>query len=330
VEDPPYLRGRKAGKIDYVGLILIAVGLGALQIVLDKGQREDWFESNFILTYSAIAGVGIIAAIFWEWNSDHPIIELKLLKVRSFFISTCAMFMLGIVLFGTTLLLPQMLQELFGYTAQEAGMVLSPGGVAVILLLPAVGILISKVDARYMIAFGFAVTSIGLFHFSTLTLDVSFSQAVWSRVLQASGLAFLFIPIQTVSYIGMPREKSNSISGITNLARNIGGSVGISFVTTFLARRAQYHQSFLAEHMGNSNPAFRDALNGTVNTLTGHGLPPSAATHQAYGMLYNTMGRQANFLAYLDTFWILAVGAAILVPCVFLMKKARATQVAAH
>ena len=330
VEDPPYLRGRKAGRIDYVGLILIAVGLGALQIVLDKGQREDWFESNFILTYSVIAVTGIIAAIIWEWNYDHPIIELKLLKSRSFFISACAMFMLGIVLFGTTLLLPQMLQELYGYSAQQAGMVLSPGGIVVILLLPAVGILISKMDARYMIAFGFAVTSVGLYHFSTLTLDVSFSQAVWSRVLQAAGLAFLFIPIQTVSYIGMPREKSNSISGITNLARNIGGSVGISFVTTFLARRAQHHQSFLSEHLGTASTAFRGALAGTTNNLVQHGSTATAAPQQAYGLLYNTMGRQATFLAYLDTFWVLALGAAILVPCVFLMKKARATQVAAH
>jgi MFS transporter, DHA2 family, multidrug resistance protein len=330
VEDPPYLRGRKAGRIDYVGLVLIAVGLGALQIVLDKGQRDDWFGSSFIVTYSIVAAVGLVAAFFWEWNYDHPIVELRLLKSRSFLISTCAMFMLGVVLFGTTLLLPQMLQELFGYTAQEAGMVLSPGGIAVILLLPAVGILISKMDARYMIAFGFAVTSIGLFHFSTLTLDVSFSQAVWSRVLQACGLAFLFIPIQTVAYIGMPREKSNSISGITNLARNIGGSVGISFVTTFLARRTQYHQSFLAEHMGASNPAFRRALTGSANTLIHHGSTASAASQQAYGLLYNTVGRQAGFLAYMDTFWILAIGAAILVPCVFLMKKARATQAAAH
>jgi DHA2 family multidrug resistance protein len=330
VEDPPYLRGRKAGRIDYVGLILIAVGLGALQIVLDKGQRDDWFGSSFILTYSIIAVAGLIAAIVWEWNYDHPIIELQLLKSRSFFISTCAMFMLGLVLFGTTLLLPQMMQELFGYTAQEAGMVLSPGGIVVILLLPAVGILISKMDARYMIAFGFALTSIGLFHFSSLTLDISFSQAMWSRVLQAAGIAFLFIPIQTVAYIGMPREKSNAISGITNLARNIGGSVGISFVTTYLARRAQYHQSFLAEHLSTGNAAFQNALSDTTNTLIQHGAGASAASHHAYGMLYNTLGRQSTFLAYMDTFWILAIGSAILVPCVFLMRKARATEAAAH
>jgi MFS transporter, DHA2 family, multidrug resistance protein len=208
--------------------------------------------------------------------------------------------------------------------------VLSPGGIAVILLLPAIGILISKMDARYMIAFGFGVTSIGLFHFSRLTLDISFSEAMWSRVLQAAGIAFLFIPIQTVAYIGMAREKSNAISGITNLARNIGGSVGISFVTTFLARRAQYHQSSLSGHMGSSNPAFQGALNGATNNLLHNGSTASAASHQAYGLLYNTLGRQATFLAYMDTFWILAVGSAILVPCVFLMRKARATQVAAH
>jgi DHA2 family multidrug resistance protein len=330
VEDPPYLRGQKAGRVDYVGLVLIAVGLGSLQIVLDKGQRDDWFGSHFIVVYTAIAAIGLIAALIWEWNYDHPIVELRLLKSRSFFISTCAMFMLGIVLFGTTLLLPQMLQELYGYTAQQAGMVLSPGGIAVIMLLPAVGFLISKVDARYLIALGFGITSFGLFHFSTLTLNVSFSQAVWSRVLQACGLAFLFIPIQTVAYIGMPREKSNSISGITNLARNIGGSVGISFVTTFLARRAQYHQSVLASHVNSYSETSRNALSGTANELMRHGATVSAASQQAYGVLYTTVGRQATFLAYLDTYWILAVGCAFLVPCVFLMRRARATHAVAH
>ncbi len=330
VEDPPYLRGRKAGKIDYLGLGLLAVGLGALQIVLDKGQRDDWFGSPFIVTYAVIAGIGLVSAVIWEWNYEHPIVDLQLLKNRGFFISTCAMFMLGIVLFGTTLLLPQMLQELFGYTAQQAGMVLSPGGIAVILLLPAVGILISKTDARYMIAFGFALTSFGLFRFSHLTLDISFSQALWSRVVQACGLAFLFVPISTVAYIGMPREKSNAISGITNLARNIGGSVGISFVTTWLARRAQYHQNILSENLNNYNPAFRDAIASTTSTLMHHGSQAANAANQSYGMVYGTLNRQAAFLAYMDTFWVLAIGSAVLVPCVFIMKKARATKVAAH
>lgn len=330
VEDPPYLRGRKAGKIDYVGLALLAIGLGSLQVFLDKGQRDDWFGSSFIVIFALVAAVGLVAAFIWEWRSDHPIIELKLLRNRGFFISTCAMFMLGIVLFGTTLLVPQMLQELFGYTAQEAGMVLSPGGIAVILLLPMVGILISKVDARYMIAFGFLVTSIGLFRFSHMTLDISFSDAVWTRVLQACGLAFLFVPISTVAYIGMPKEKSNAISGITNLARNVGGSFGISFVTTLIARRAQYHQSILVSHLDRYNDTVRGTIDGTSKLLMQHGSSASNASQQAYGLLYNSVSRQANFLGYTDTFWLLAVGTAILVPCVFIMKKARATKVAAH
>ena len=332
VEDPPYLRGLKKSKfdIDFIGLGAIAIGLGALQIVLDKGQRDDWFGSPFIVFTTSVAVVAIVFAVVWEWNHKHPIIELKLLSNRGFLIANIAMFMLGIVLFGTTLLVPQMLQELFGYTAQEAGMVLSPGGIAVILLLPAVGIMVSKLDARYLIAFGFLASALGLFHLSQLTLDISFSQAVWARVYQAAGLAFLFIPISTVAYIGMPREKSNAISGLTNLSRNLGGSVGISLVTTLLARRAQYHQFVLSENTTSYNQTFRNAVTGTTNTLTSHGASPLAATHQAYGMIANSVLRQATMQSYLDVFRLLSIGAAVLVPCVFIMKRARASQAAAH
>ncbi|MCU1261409.1 MAG: drug resistance transporter, EmrB/QacA subfamily [Bryobacterales bacterium] len=332
VEDPPYLRGMQRSKIriDYIGLGLIALGLASLQIVLDKGEREDWFSSRFIVLYSIVAAASLILAAFWEWNHDHPVIEVKLLKQRSFLISNIAMFMLGIVLFGTTLLVPQMLQELFGYTAQEAGMVLSPGGIVVILLLPSVGILISRVDARYLISLGFLITSLGLFHLSRITLDISFGEAVWARVYQAAGLAFLFIPIQTVAYIGMPREKSNAISGMTNLSRNIGGSVGISLVTTLLARRTQYHQSVLAEHTDNYSQNFRNAINSLSNTLVAHGAAPSSALHRSYGMIANTIYRQAAMESYLDVFRLLAIGAAVLVPCVFIMKKARPSQAAVH
>jgi DHA2 family multidrug resistance protein len=330
VEDPPYLRGKKAGTIDYVGLALLAIGLGALQVVLDKGERDDWFSSRFILVCGITAVIGLIAAFIWEWHAEHPIIELRLLQNRGFLISTSLMFTLGVILFGTTLLVPQMLQELFGYTAQEAGMVLSPGGIAVILLLPLVGTLISKTDTRYLIAFGFAVTSIGLLRFSHLTLDISFSDAMWARVLQACGLAFLFVPINTVAYAGMPREKSNAISGITNLARNIGGSVGISFVTTFLVRRAQYHQSVLVSHVDKYSDVVRSTIDGTTNALIQHGSAPATASRQAYGSLYHTLSRQAHFLGYVDAFWLLAVFSACMVPCVFLMNRARPSGAAAH
>ena len=332
VEDPPYLRGKRNSgiRIDYIGLAMITLGLGALQVVLDKGERDDWFSSSFITSWSAVAVFALIFAFIWEWNHDHPIIELRLLSQRSFLISNIAMFMLGIVLFGTTLLIPQMLQSIFGYTAQEAGMVLSPGGLVVILLLPAVGILISKVDARYLIALGFMVTSIGLFHLSHVNLNISFSEAVWARVLQASGLAFLFIPIQTVAYIGMPKEKSNAISGMTNLSRNIGGSVGISLVTTLLARRAQYHQSVLTAHATTANSAFNNMIAGTTNRLSAGGSSAGEAAQQSYVVITNLIGRQAAMQSYLDVFFLLSIGTAVLVPCVFIMKRARASQAAVH
>lgn len=171
----------------------------------------------------------------------------------------------------------------------------------------------------------FGITSIALFH---LSLGIDFSQAVWAHIFQASGLAFLFIPIQTIAYIGMPREKSNAVSGMTNLSRNIGGSVGISLVTTLPDRRAQYHQSVLSAHVDGIHSAARIA--GTTNHLIATGSSPSLASHQAYGLLAGTIGRQAAMQSYLDVFHLLGIGAAILVPCVFIMKKARASHAAAH
>src|SRR5437879_4792660 len=333
IQDPPYFRRRKRSEthIDYIGLGFVALGLGTLQVVLDKGQREDWFESNFIVILSVIAALSLIFVIFWEWKQKDPIIDLHLFRDRTFGISNLLMFMLGFALLGSTLLLPLFSQTLLGYTAQQAGLALMPGGFAIILLLPLVGFLLSRYTPRWLLMFGLIVLSYSLFHMTKFNLQIDFRTVAEARVLQAVGMAFLFVPINTAAYAFLPREKNNAASGLMNLARNIGGSVGISLVTTMLARRAQHHQANLAAHLSGSNPTFQAMLQSTARMLESRGFSPVDAMHRAYGLVQGNLFRQANMLAYIDDFWLL--GAAILgmIPLVFLMKRARpGGEVAVH
>jgi DHA2 family multidrug resistance protein len=325
IQDPPYFKRRKLSEtsIDYVGLGFVALGLGALQIVLDKGQRDDWFESHFILILSVIAAASLIFVVFWEWRHKDPIIDLHLFRDRTFGVSNLLMFMLGFALLGSTLLLPLFMQTMLGYTAQQAGLALMPGGFAIMLLLPLVGFLLSRYSPRWLLVFGLVVLSASLFHMTTFNLEIDFRTTAIARMLQAIGMAFLFVPINTAAYAFLPREKNNAASGLMNLARNIGGSVGISFVTTMLDRRTQVHMTDLASHLSAANPALRSMLQGATQAMRAHGASASAATQQAYAMIQATVARQATMLAYIDCFWLLGVAIMAMIPMVFLMKKSR-------
>jgi len=325
IQDPPYFRRRKLSetKIDYVGLGFVALGLGALQIVLDKGQRDDWFESHFILVLSLIAAASLIFVVAWEWRHKDPIIDLHLFRDRTFGMSNLLMFMLGFALLGSTLLLPLFMQTLLGYTAEQAGLALMPGGFAIMLLLPLVGFLLSRYDARYLLLFGLIVLSSSLFHMTSFDLGVDFRTVATARVFQAVGMAFLFVPINTAAYAYLPREKNNAASGLMNLARNIGGSVGISVVTTLLDRRGQIHLNDMAAHLSPGNPALQSMVQGATRAMRAHGANAAHATQQAYALLQNTVQRQATMLAYVDCFWFLGVAIMAMVPMVFLMKKTR-------
>jgi len=333
IQDPPYLRRRKLSetKIDYVGLGFVALGLGCLQIVLDKGQRDDWFESNFILILSMVAAASLLFVIRWEWRRKDPIIDLHLFKERTFAVSNLLMFMLGFALLGSTLLLPLFLQTLMGYTAQLSGMALSPGGFVIMVMMPIVGFLLTRYDARYLLLFGLSMLSFSLFHMTRFTLGIDFRTAVLARVLQAVGLAFLFVPINTAAYAYLPREKNNAASGLMNLARNIGGSVGISFVTTMLDRRTQKHLSDLMSHLTPANERFQAMLRGTAQSLMAHGTNSADAQKQAYGVVQNMVQRQATMLAYIDNFYLLGFVILAMVPMVFLMKKTKSSgEMAVH
>ena len=329
VQDPPYFveerkQRRKRGlRVDYWGIIFIAIGLGFLQIILDKGERDDWWASDFIRLCTVLALAGLILAVYWELTNKDPVVDLSLLKDRNFAVSAFLMFMVGVVLLGSTVLIPQYLQLVMGYSATMAGLAISPGGLLVMVMLPFVGLALGRIEARWIIAVGLTITSLALYYMTTFNTQMNFAHAVQARCFQAAGLACLFVPINTVAYAFVPRNKNNAASGLINLARNIGGSVGISLVTTMLARRAQFHQSRLAESTSALNPAFVHALDSTRRAIG----PANPDT--SYALLARQLQQQANTLSYIDCFYALALVFGMLVPLVFLMKKIKPGRAAA-
>jgi DHA2 family multidrug resistance protein len=336
VEDPPHIHAevaaqRKRGlNLDYMGFGLLALGFGSLQFVLDKGQENDWFGSHVITTFFILCAASLVTLIFWEIaqirRGQRPILDLTMFRNRNFTISALLMFVLGFTLFGTTVLIPLFVQQMMGYTAEQAGLVISPGGIAILFLMPLVGFLVGRVDNRYLIAIGFAILSAALYALRTIDTQASYSYIAWMRVFQASGLAFLFVPINTLSYTGVPREKNNDVSGLMNLARNIGGSCGTSFFVTVLARRAQDHQDRLSMYFNGASLQFRQSVAGIANHLQQSGITasPAQARALAQGSLYQQLVRQSTQLAYLDVIAILSIGTVCMIPLVFLMKKRKA------
>jgi len=325
ISDPPYLKREnlRTLKIDYMGIGLLAVGLGALQIMLDKGQRDDWFSSHFIVGCGLITAVCLIAVVIWELRSKAPVVDFALLRERNFALATMTMFVLGVVLYGTTVLLPEMLQTLLGYTALASGYVLSPGAFVLIAILPFVGWLLGKIEARWLVTFGAAVLAVSLLYMGHFDLDLDFRTALMARVYQSCGMAFLFVPVNVMAFYFISKEKTSNATGIINLARNIGGSVGISWVQTQIERGSQVHQNFLVAHATPLSYNYRSILAGTAQNLIARGSGVAQAADQAKAILYGLIQRQAAMLAYVDDFRILAWVSLAIVPFMFLMKKMR-------
>jgi MFS transporter, DHA2 family, multidrug resistance protein len=322
VATPPSVSKAAGVRLDYIGIALLALGVGALQVVLDKGQEDDWFGSHFILTLALVSGVCLVSLVIWEWFQKAPIVDVHLFKNFNFAVANLMMFVLGVLLFSSLVMMPQFLQTLIGYTAETAGLVLSASGVVLLFEMPVVGQLTTRFPAKYIIAFGW-LTLAGGMYYSTKRIDllISFGSAAWLRAAQAFGMGFLFVPITLAGYIGISPEKSNNVAGIINFMRNIGSSVGTSMVTTLLARRAQFHQSVLSYHTTQYDPAFRDQVSGIAQQLVHSGATPPDAQVQAYGRVYQSLGAQAQTLAYLDTFMVLAVGAAIMFLLAFIVRR---------
>jgi len=325
VEDPPYLKRvrEKVGGIDGWGLGLLAVTIGALQIMLDKGQEKDWFGSHLIVTCAFIAGIGFIVFLWRELTTEHPIIDVALYRSRNFSMTQIVMLVIGAALYSTTVMIPQFLQEIMGYTATEAGMVLSLGGLVLIVLLPIVGFLGQKLDPRAMICFGFAMVSFGIWRIASLNLNITFWDAASWRVIMVLGMPFLFVPISVMSYVGVPQEKNNEVSGLTALARNIGGSLGISFISTMLVRRAQVHQNYLAAHTYPGSTNYTIMEHSMTDFLHAQGYSAANAAGAAAGRIYDMMMLQARTLAYIDTVHVLVILTFCLIPIGYLMKKPR-------
>ncbi len=341
VEDPPHVarevaESKKYGmKLDLFGFGLLATGFGSLEFLLDKGQEDDWFSSHLIVFFACMCVASLITLIFWELYQlkvgNRPILNLTLFKRKTFAIPFVLMFVLGFSLYGTTVLIPQFVQTLLGYTAELAGFVISPGGICIMLMMPLVGFLIGRTDPRWLICFGFGILATSMILMSTLSLDSSFKYIMWVRVYQASGLAFLFIPINTISYTGVARSENNDVSGLTNLARNIGGSVGTAFVATMLSRGSQRHEAYMIRNLTPGSPGFDTAVQSLAPAY--HGGSPGGGggfnlatggmggVYSAMGQIYNMLHRQAAMLAYLDIIHILAVFCALMVPLVILIGK---------
>ncbi|HUI78812.1 MAG TPA: DHA2 family efflux MFS transporter permease subunit [Bryobacteraceae bacterium] len=323
VEDPPFLaRNRGAGvRVDFIGISFLALAVGALQILLDKGQEDDWFGSHFIVTLIFLSAIGFICLIVWEWRHPAPVVDVRMFKSFNFAVSSLMMFFLGVLFFSSLVMMPQFLQTLMGYTAETSGLVLSGASVVILFEMPVVGQLTTKIPAKYIMAFGWLSLAFGMY-LSTKRLDllISFGSASTLRIAQSFGLAFLFVPINLASYIGIPPEKGNSVSGLVNFMRNIGSSVGTSMVTTLLARRAQFHQNMLSFHATNYDPAFRNQLTGLSSQLVHTGATVPDAQLQAYARINQTLEVQSTTLAYIDTYMLLAIAASIMFVLAFLVR----------
>ena len=328
VQDPPEfteerLQAKRSGKfrIDYFGIALIAIGFACLEVVLDRGERDDWLGSPFIAWFLAIAVVAIAIAIWWEWNHDDPVVELTLLRERNFAIANVYYFLFGFGLFGSTVLIPELLQTLYGYTATNAGLVLGPGAAVITLLAPFVVRIAPKIGARRMLVASFTIAALSFFYYSSLTPATDYSHFALARAYQGFGYAFMFVPVSQLAYSYLPRNKNNKGSSLTNLCRNWGGSFGIAFVTTMLQRRTQYHQSVLVTNITSADGSVRGFVDNASRYLVTRGASGPDAIHQAYGLVGNMMNQQASMLAFMDCFHLLGLVVLVGVPLAFLIRR---------
>jgi MFS transporter, DHA2 family, multidrug resistance protein len=322
VHDPPEAakRDKTHRRFDYIGLSLLTLGVGALQVVLDKGQEDDWLGSHFIVTLSILSVCGLISLVLWEWFQKDPLVDVRLFASFNFSASTLMFFFLGFVLFAGTVLMPQYLQSDMGYTAEIAGLVLSGGSACLLIMLPVIGRLTEKIPAKYLIAFGWGTIALAMYISTRQTdLAMSFSSASLLRVYQSVPIGFLFVPISLAAFVGMPKEKSDAASGIVNFARNIGQSVGTSMVTTMLARREQFHQNRLVERASGS--LYQNFIDSTTKSLQAAGYSHADAQFRAMARFNNIMASQGSVLSYVDIYMVLAVTGAVLFVLSFFLKR---------
>ena len=322
VFDPHYVK-RGAGRVDLWGIGFLALGIGSLQVLLDTGQRKDWFSSGYIRTFTALCMIGLVTLIIHELRTDHPVVDLRVLKNRSFAAGVFLIGMLGFILYASLVLLPLYLQTLMGYPAYNSGLALSPRGIGALLFTPLAGHLTTKVDPRRLLVVGLVLGSITMFDLSGLNLYAGFWDILWAQVLQGVALSFLFIPLMTLAMARISPEKMGNATSIFNLMRNIGGSVGIAIMTTFLARRTQLHQNHLVANVRAGDPQTLRLLQGLRAHFHGQGADSVTAARKALGAVYGMVQQHAAMLAFVEAFWVMGVVFLLMIPFLPLLQYSK-------
>lgn len=327
VVEPPLLRKERKERwrhglhLDIWGWLLIAMALGFLELTTDRGEREDWFSSDLIRFSATVSAVCFIAFVLFELCKSRPLLDMRMFKNRNFAVATCVIMIVGVILFGTTQFLPQLLQVVLGYTATDAGLALTLGGAATLVAMPIAGILSNKVQPRYLMGGALVVEALALWNMTHFNTGMSLGTAAMARVWQMIGIPFLFVPLTNAAYVGLPPSRSNQASAMLNVARNLGGTIGISTVQTLLAMRQQMHQSRLVEGLDPLNLNYADALSSLTHTLMSQGLSSAEAAQMAVGQLYQAVQQQASMLAFIDCFKALMIFVALVFPLVWLLKR---------
>jgi DHA2 family multidrug resistance protein len=307
-------------KLDVIGFAFVVIGLGALEYTMDRGEREDWFSSTTIQISAVLAVVGLIAFVVRELTAKEPLLDLRLFKNRNFAVANVVIGVVGVILFGTTQFLPQFLQQVMGYTATMTGYAMTAGGLATLIAMPLSGVLSNKLQPRWLLAFSLAIESYALWRLTHLTGSISFSYAAQMRVWIAVGIPFLFVPLSSAAYVGLPPDKSAQGAAMMSISRNLGGSMGISLVQTFLAHSQQWHQAHMVERLNPLNPAYQQGLRNIAGMLMANGASAGEAKRAAVGVLYSGVLRQAAILSYIDMFWLLTIFVGCIAPLVFFLK----------
>ena len=330
VNETAAIRRRRQAKlagglnVDFVGFALVALLLGSLEITLDRGQQDNWFASPMILGFALTAVLSFLAIIPWELTRKSPVVDLRLFANRNFSAANILMFATGAVVFSTTQFIPQLLEQLMGYTSEEAGLALTIGGIAALVAMPVAGVLTNRFNPGYLIGAGLLIQAAALWHMSTLNTHITFMDAAMARLYQTVGLPLLFIPITNAAYVGLRAEDSNQASGLLNVTRNIGGTVGISLVQTMLAQRGQHNLARLVDALNPLNPAYQDTLSRLTHALTARGLPGPEAARSAVAMIYREATQEAHMLAYLNVFSLMTILVLVTVPLALIMRRPQA------
>jgi DHA2 family multidrug resistance protein len=322
VEDPPWVKKTKVS-IDYIGISLITITFACFQIMLDRGEDDDWFASPVIRTFAIFAAVGAAGAVGWLLYAAKPVVDLRVLKDRNFALGSIAVGVFAMVLYGSAVLVPQLAQQHLGYTATLAGLVLSPGALVIIFLIPFVSLLMSRVQTRFLLCAGFLLLGCGLFYSRDIAPNISFDHLVLLRAAQAAPLAFIFVPASVLAYQSVPQRLQGDAAALFTMFRNVAGSIGISLSTAVITSRTQTHMAYLSDHLSHANAFLTNSLAQLQAAIRNFSLATGDAAQTALGQTYQTLIAQAGFLAYIDVFFYCAILAFLYAPFTLLFSPVK-------